>query len=333
MLVVAGFVVSAGGEPIEVAGSTTTTTDPTTTTTLVATTEPSGSATSTTAVVEPDLEGRTGGRVAVRIDNAPAARPQWGLAAADLLVEFPVEGGLTRFTAIIPESLDGLMGPIRSLRPVDGDLLPAISRVVVSSGGQEFVLREVVAAGVEPLTAGFSSLFPGVGNPDPYDTFVDLELLSDTVSRVQGEAFGLPSGNLPEDGGEASTIVMPFSGVSFVFDDVSGYTRHLNQSPFIVLDTDGASETPLTHDILVVMFVGERDAGYSDSNEVLVSDFDVIGSGELLIFHSGQVHVGTWSRSAQADPYLFFDQTGDEIGVPEGRIYLGLVPRDEKVSY
>jgi len=66
---------------------------------------------------------------------------------------------------------------------------------------------------------------------------------------------------------------------------------------------------------------------------VAVSTFDVIGSGDLLVFQTGQVVEGTWLRGALEDGYRFFDSSGAGFGLPEGRTYLALVPRDQSVGY
>ena len=88
----------------------------------------------------------TGNFLAIKVDNAPGARPQVGIGSTTLLIEMPVEGGLTRFLAIYPRDGSGVVGPVRSLRPVDVDLLPPLAVHVVSTGGQPFILEAVALA-------------------------------------------------------------------------------------------------------------------------------------------------------------------------------------------
>src|SRR5687768_10647918 len=61
--------------------------------------------------------------LAVKIDNAPPARPQAGLDAADIVYEELGEGGLTRFLTIFHCNDSGEVGPVRSARNVDPDIL------------------------------------------------------------------------------------------------------------------------------------------------------------------------------------------------------------------
>src|SRR5579864_2448143 len=61
--------------------------------------------------------------LAVKIENTPDARPQSGLDNADIVVEEQVEGGITRFIAIFQSRDARVVGPVRSARPEDPDLL------------------------------------------------------------------------------------------------------------------------------------------------------------------------------------------------------------------
>lgn len=313
------------------AGATTTTTTvvEATSTTL---SETPGTTSAPPGTVPPVRPGSA--LVAVKVDNAPGARPPVGIGAAPIVVEYAVEGEITRFAAVFPRESTGIIGPIRSLRPVDADLFPAIAPVIVSSGGQPFVLQDVAAAGVRSIEAGDSSMFVSLGRQAPHDTFVDMELLGqivdDSVLPVGG---GLPIGGaLPEMTSSATEITSPL-GATFGYDQELGYVRFEDGAPFEVLDLAGSNPEPLSHDTLIFLFAAERAAGYTDSNGVPVSTFDVIGSGDLLVFHGGEALVGTWSRSALVDPLVFQDDIGEPIRLPDGSAYLAVVSRTEEVAF
>jgi hypothetical protein len=325
-------VVGSGIEP-QPPGDPTLTDLSTTTTTSNQSTTADAESRSPTTVPRPPPPG--GAVVGIKVDNAPGARPQVGIGEASLLVEYPVEGGLTRFTAVFPREASGLVGPIRSLRPVDADLLPAIAPIVVSTGGRPFVLQDVEAAGMNSITAGLSSMFVSLGRSDPHDTFVDLEvvgsILDDSLLPADG---GLPSlRTFPRMATVAREIEMPFGSIRFIYQPETGYVRQQGGEPFEVLDHTGANASPLSHDTLVIVFAAERSAGYTDSNGAPVSTFDVIGAGDLLVFSGGEVLAGTWSRSALADGFVFSDEKGEPFGLPEGQTYLAVVSRDSVVTY
>jgi len=71
----------------------------------------------------------------VKIENAPASRPQSGLDGADVVYEEIVEGGITRFLAVFHSTDAGVVGPVRSLRPSDPDIISPFGGLFAYSGG------------------------------------------------------------------------------------------------------------------------------------------------------------------------------------------------------
>lgn len=71
----------------------------------------------------------------VKVDNHPSARPQSGLNQADIVFEENVEA-LTRFALVFHSQGSDPVGPIRSGRTQDIDLLSSLNGVLfVWSGG------------------------------------------------------------------------------------------------------------------------------------------------------------------------------------------------------
>src|SRR5690606_34918644 len=63
----------------------------------------------------------SGPALSAKVDNHPDARPQYGLEHTDVLYEELVEGGMTRYVAIWQSTVPELIGPVRSIRPMDPD--------------------------------------------------------------------------------------------------------------------------------------------------------------------------------------------------------------------
>ncbi|CAN5897328.1 hypothetical protein BH23ACT5_BH23ACT5_15810 [soil metagenome] len=266
--------------------------------------------------------------VAVKIDNAPAARPQIGLASARFVIETPVEGGMTRFLAFF-ESAPNLVGPVRSVRPVDADLVGMLAGSLVSTGGQPFVLAAFDAAGIAML--GFHEFGPALEvleRPEPHHLFFRLSEAEPTPRPL-----GIPIGVLPEGDDEALSMTIPYTAPVEWGYDGSVYVRSEAGQQFMVAVDENSDPSPFGADSVVVMMAAERLAGYHDAAGADVPTFDVIGAGDLLVFHGGRVVAGRWSRSAQADPYVFRDPTGAAFGVPEGRVFIHVVARDADVAH
>src|SRR3712207_5363833 len=135
-------VVRGGSEPAPVAGPSTSvgSASPTPTPASSATTKP-----------EPDPKPAnplTGGKVsgnpviAVKVENTSAARPQVGLSQADIVFVQEVEGAQTRLVAVYHSRLPTRLGPVRSARTTDAQLLPLFGKpALVYSGANARVQR------------------------------------------------------------------------------------------------------------------------------------------------------------------------------------------------
>ena len=271
--------------------------------------------------------------IAVRIDNAPEARPQMGIADASLIVETPVEGGMTRFTAFFPAGAETVVvGPVRSLRPVDADLIAPFATTVAATGGQPFVLQGFDGAGIAMALPDTAPGFTALERPAPHNLFVRLSEIESVYPPRAVDEPGMPEGEFT-GGAAAETVTVPLaSEVTWQYSE-SGYARSEAGQSFEILDEPDGDVSQFVVDTVVVMFAAERSAGYSDSNDVDVPTFDVIGSGRLLVFHGGEVVAGTWFRSAQEDAYRFVAENGSELGIPAGRTHLMVVPRELELDY
>jgi hypothetical protein len=94
--------------------------------------------------------------------------------------------------------------------------------------------------------------------------------------------------------------------------------------------TDWEFDKPqITAANVVIMFVDEE--GPVDSEKHMY--YDVIGSGDALIFQNGDVVRGTWKKPNQVDREKFYDNNGDEVELVRGPIWIELVPDGNDVEY
>ena len=103
------------------------------------------------------LSGRIGSDgpiLVVKIDDTPAAHPQAGLEDADIVYIEQVEGGLTRLAAVFSSKIPDVVGPVRSARISDIELLEQFGRVAFAySGAQSKLLPVIAQANLENLGA------------------------------------------------------------------------------------------------------------------------------------------------------------------------------------
>jgi hypothetical protein len=274
--------------------------------------------------------------VAVKVDNSAEAGPPIGIQESELIIEAPVEGGITRLTAMFFENEPQVIGPIRSVRPVDADLLAPWRPLLVTTGGQKFVYREILAAGVEVLDDGTDGLFQQIERRQPYHLVATIPLVEVEAGEGAPPGAALPFGDDPLGGTAATSVQIPFSGVAEVEwqynSDDDTYVRIVNGEDYQIYPQYDADLTGLDTDTVIVMMVAQRSAGYEDSAGAEVPTFDVIGFGEVMVFHGGEVRTGQWLRSAQADGWVFLDESGEQFTIPPGRAWLEIVPRFVEVT-
>ncbi len=91
----------------------------------------------------------------MKIDNAPEARPQAGLDEADVVYVEQVEGGLSRLMAVYATQLPESVGPVRSARESDLELLRQFDQPLLAfSGAQSKLLPLIDRAPLTPVEPG-----------------------------------------------------------------------------------------------------------------------------------------------------------------------------------
>src|SRR3989442_13641994 len=88
------------------------------------------------------------------VDNAPPARPQWGLSQADIVYEVPTEGMITRFLALFCNGGPDKLGPLPSLRLQFLAIPPGYGATLPPSGSKENAV-EAPAPGGGPVLYQF----------------------------------------------------------------------------------------------------------------------------------------------------------------------------------
>ena len=112
------------------------------------------------------MPGINGPVLFVKIDDTQPAHPQIGLDKADVVYIEEVEGGLTRLAAVFSNALPPFIGPIRSARISDIDLMASYGHPAFAySGAQKLFLPVIEAANIENLGAELEP--PSIYSRDP----------------------------------------------------------------------------------------------------------------------------------------------------------------------
>jgi hypothetical protein len=91
-----------------------------------------------TGLPYPDQAAADRRNLLVKISNyPPIVRPQSGINAADVVYEYEVEGGVTRLAAIYRSQTPSRVGPVRSGRLTDLELVPMYQALFAYSGASD----------------------------------------------------------------------------------------------------------------------------------------------------------------------------------------------------
>jgi hypothetical protein len=329
---------SKAAEPTTTTSIATTTSTSTTTTAPTTTTSTSTTTTAYAGPVSPlnglpvdePVERRV---LAVKIDNHPAARPQSGIQEADAVIELPVEG-VTRFMALFNANDSTYLGPIRSVRPTDIALSKPLGGNLVVSGGSYWILSYIRNHGGHLITNTntihtMGGMFRISSRTAPHNLYGDT-----TGIRAYADDLGIPDTpppNLFEWGpllpdGTSDQLTLYWTPRTVWTWDGEQYTRTSDGVPHEWVTEDGTRDQ-IAVDTLVVI-LAERYTAHppKPSDGKAVPAMDVVGSGKVLVFAGGEYAEGTWSRSAEDQPFTLTRSDGTTLTVPPGRLWISIYP-------
>ncbi|MGI8537497.1 MAG: DUF3048 domain-containing protein [Mycobacteriales bacterium] len=267
--------------------------------------------------------------IALKIDNSPLARPfHRGLGEADLIYQEVMEGGATRFLAIYAPATPTEVGPIRSVREGDIELVRQFGRIALgSSGGNTGVLATVAKAASDGvlLDATFDVTPSAYRKAERRRDAINFFTSPQKVDQVRpggspvkdiGLRFGpLAPGATPA--GRASVRFSDISQVSAVYNAASGR--------YAVLQ-NGDQMKDFAPANVVVQTVQVRNSLYVDVLGNRTPYTSTVGKGPVTILRDGQQVSGTWDRPTFEAGTRLLDAAGADLPLEVGPTMFLLVP-------
>lgn len=290
-----------------------------------------------TPVTNPNVLKRPA--LVVKIDNAdPAALPQNGLDQADVVFEEKVEGNVTRLAAIFQSESANNVGPTRSGRTTDVQIVQMLNHPLFAfsgaNGGIMAMLRSspLIDMGFDKLNGAHYSRRGAAGHVAPHNLYVNStdELWNIAppdaapppalfAYRAKGEA--VPAG---AKGGEHLQVSFGSGAGSAPVDyqwDGSRYAR--SQKGKAQVDEGGHQFAP---ENVVIQFVDYVPTQYVDVTGSRVPEAKMIGSGDAFVFTDGKLIYGRWNRPDPNQPTQFVGADGQPIKLTPGRTWVELAP-------
>ncbi len=258
-----------------------------------------------------------------KIDNHPSARPQTGLNQADIVFEENVEQ-LTRFAAVFHSNAPDVVGPVRSGRTQDINLLSSLNKpLLVWSGGNGAVTAAINASTLVNMSASLAPGYFRSGDRSAphnlYATTADIWANApEEISPPPSQFDYLEPDDEPAEAPETAGVKVSMDGVrvAWLWEDLVGrFARLQNDVPHV--DSEGE---PILATNVVVMFVEYRPSP-ADANS---PEAQTVGSGEVWIYTNGTLQIGTWERPDLMQPWTFTNLEGDPIELTPGNTWVEL---------
>ncbi|MBI4259140.1 MAG: DUF3048 domain-containing protein [Actinobacteria bacterium] len=265
----------------------------------------------------------------VKVEEAPQARPQAGLNEADVVVEQPVEGNITRLFVVFHCHDAERVGPVRSARFVDPNLAPQFGTPLFGYSGAAPPVVQAVGRG-DLVDVSYEG--PAVGSyardpsrESPHNLFTSTGALYEAGAGQGGRPDALyPRSDKPTGGKKATTIHLPFqvplADITWTWSKPDGaWLRSIGGGPHLLED----GEQIRAANVIVQQVEQEPteivDAGGNRSYEVIV-----IGTGKAYVFRNGKMIVGTWVKDSLSGPTRYLDADGNEIELAPGTTWIEL---------
>lgn len=266
-----------------------------------------------------------------KIDNASAARPQVGLDEADIVFEELVEGGLTRYLAVWHSSLPAEIGPVRSVRPMDPEIISPFGGILAYSGGQQRFVEAMLDAPVASAINGQSDVdeffYRTSDKVAPHNVLV---LAPELVAYFQDRPGPPPQFNYATGLDDASAVVNgeDISGLRVSISGVSAptWTWSDAESAFLRFQTNGAPDTALSGVQLQADNVIVLEVNIDVIQDIPTTQ--LVGSGAGLIATGASIQEISWSKPAADAPIELTDASGARVLLAPGQTWIELIPAD-----
>ncbi|MFI6089846.1 DUF3048 domain-containing protein [Streptomyces sp. NPDC051218] len=267
-----------------------------------------------------------GGRVlAVKIDNVRPARPQTGLEAADVVYAEQVEAGLSRLMAVYAGRLPPAVGPVRSARETDLELLRQFDDpALVFSGAQSKLLPLISAAPLRQLSPGKApgdAYFRGGDKAAPHNLFVRPKALDADPGDGGLESTGFRFGPRPKGGTPEREATVRFPAARFTFTWSAERERWL-----VSMDGERARTTDggtLAASTVVVQYVKVRESRFHDRSGNNTPLTETVGSGKARVLRDGRAYEARWERPLPQDGTEFTTADGGaQLPFAKGQVWV-----------
>ncbi|MFI6090984.1 DUF3048 domain-containing protein [Streptomyces sp. NPDC051218] len=262
--------------------------------------------------------------LAVKFDNARTARPHTGLAQADIVYVEKVEGGMSRLMGVYSSRLPQAVGPVRSARESDIELLRQFGRPALAYSGVRSALNKTLRD--SPLYARPFGSVPGAyfreaGRTAPHNLFVRPEAVLRSAPKAdRATDIGFRFGPAPAGGAPTSARTVRYSSASHTFNWSPREGRWL--ASFDGAPARSTSGARLGAKTIVIQHVDMPPSRFKDVNGAATPYIKTVGSGRATVLRGGKAYETRWKRSSPESGTSFTLSNGQRMPFAPGQVWM-----------
>jgi len=279
--------------------------------------------------------GKNGPVIVVKLDDTTFAHPQVGLRSADVIYIEQVEGGLTRLAAVFSSKIPPVVGPVRSARISDVDLLAQYGRVGFAYSGVQKLMRPVIAAAnLNDLGANAYGPTYYANDPARSAPYAMMVKLPNLIAKAKGQGLTLAqSKSMGWEFGDRPAALEKIEKVHIAWPASSYDATWSERDNRWLLIHNGAIDTDdtgfqLGPKSLVIQIVSITDSIYHDKVGGVTPFSATVGSGKCYLLRSGGYIPCLWNRSSPESGTQFTDLSGNSIFFDPGQIWFALTAKE-----
>lgn len=281
--------------------------------------------------------------IACKISNAPPekVRPQSGINDADVVFEHVNQWTHTRFTAIFFSRTAPDIGPLRSYRLFDLEVLPNYDAVLCTSGANQGVMDRFAATDFRGSIINTSEdgyyradngrAYEHTLYADPLGLWRALDARDKNRAPVLRNHMHFSSETPP--GGEPAThVTIDYleTIAEWRYDPENGrYWRWSDSEPHIDANTGEQLNFRNVVGMYAVHVSDPTICAEVINGQCAASSMQihVWGQGVAVVFRDGQMFTGTWRRDHVRDMFTFYNAFGEPIPLQVGQTWFQVLPQ------
>jgi hypothetical protein len=283
--------------------------------------------------------------MAIKVQLYPRGqRPVYGVSLADIVYDYYQNDGLTRLNAIFYGNDADQIGPVRSARLFDENIIRMYKSIFAFAGAADYVLKRFYNAEyADRLVTEENNNCPPMCRVDPggynylFTNTRDLAfyVLSQGVNNDRQNLDGMTfNSQAPENGQSGEQLFTRYSISAYNrwdYHPASGkYLRYQDtqeddsgQGEEYAALGDGLTNQQITADNVVVLFLPHQSAKITGDKDAL--DIRLSGSGDAIAFRDGQAYQVRWNRPTKDSTLFLTTADGDPFPFKPGNTWFQVV--------